>query len=62
MLVLSRRVGERVRIRAPDGTLLWIMLVDVDPRKARVGIEAPRDWDVRREELLPPGERAPAAP
>ena len=51
MLVLSRKIQERIKI-GPD---IWITLVDIDRNKVRIGIEAPKDVIVTREELLPEG-------
>lgn len=59
MLVISRRVGQRLRIRARADVDVWISIQDVDRGKIRLGIHAPRDVEVLREELvpvLPPGE------
>ena len=47
MLVLSRKVGERICI-GPDIT---ITLVRIGPNCVRLGVEAPRDVNVVREEL-----------
>jgi carbon storage regulator len=47
MLVLSRRSGERIII---DGRIT-IVVVEVRGRHVRLGIEAPKDVSVRREEL-----------
>lgn len=52
MLVLSRKTGERIRILTPKGEVIWVTIVDVDRGKVRVGIEAPRDIVVHREELI----------
>lgn len=49
MLVLSRKLGERIWI----GDDVCITLVDIDRGKVRVGIEAPRAVPVYREEVLP---------
>lgn len=48
MLVLSRRLGEKIRI----GDNIWITVVDIDRGKIRLGIEAPNDVPVHRKELL----------
>ena len=48
MLVLSRKLGEKVWI----GKNICITVVDIDRGKIRLGIEAPRDIDVFRAELL----------
>lgn len=56
MLVLSRKKGERIRI-AED---IWITVVEIQPNKIRLGVEAPRDVEVMREELLPRPEQKSA--
>jgi carbon storage regulator len=61
MLVLSRKLGEKIFI----GENICITVVDIDRGKIRLGIEAPRDVPIFRQELLPlkasPGEAAPAS-
>ena len=47
MLVLSRKVGERIRI----GQNIFITLVRSSDGKARIGIEAPQEVDVVRTEV-----------
>ena len=49
MLVLSRKLGEKICI----GENICITVVDIDRGKIRLGIEAPRDVPVFRQELLP---------
>lgn len=58
MLVLSRKLGEKIYI----GDNICITVVDIDRGKIRLGIEAPRDVPIYRQELLPlkNGEPAPA--
>ncbi len=51
MLVLSRLVGERIFITAPDGTRLTIALCDLERGKAKIGVDAPDDWTIHREEV-----------
>lgn len=48
MLVLSRRLGEKIKI----GNDIWITVVDIDRNKVRIGIEAPRDVFIARKELV----------
>lgn len=48
MLVLSRKRGERIMI----GEDICITIVDVDGPKVRVGIVAPRDVEVYRQEIF----------
>jgi carbon storage regulator len=47
MLVLSRKVGESVII----GEGIVVQVLEVCGRRIRLGIEAPRDVPVRRQEL-----------
>ena len=52
MLVLSRRLNERVRIALPDGRHGWITVADIDRAKVRLGFLFPADVEVLREELI----------
>ena len=47
MLVLTRRLNERIFI----GDNIIITLVDIDRGKVRIGIDAPNDLRVDREEV-----------
>jgi carbon storage regulator len=47
MLVLTRRVGESIRI---DGDIV-VKVVDLDSRHVKLGIEAPKNVSVNREEI-----------
>jgi carbon storage regulator len=49
MLVLSRKLGEKIII----GDNITITVVDIDRGKIRLGIEAPREVPIFRQELLP---------
>ena len=53
MLVLSRKLGEKILIGDPAEPRITITVVDIDRGKIRLGIEAPREVPVFREELLP---------
>lgn len=56
MLVLSRSLLEKIVIEVPpsDKTRRIVVAVtDIDRGKVRIGIQAPRDMPVWREELLP---------
>jgi carbon storage regulator len=55
MLVLSRKKNERIHI----GGGVVITVVRVDGDKVRLGIDAPKEISVLREELIP--TRKPAA-
>lgn len=56
MLLISRREGQRFVVRFGDREA-WLTVCDISGGKVQVGIEAPRDVEVVREELLPEGER-----
>ena len=58
MLVLSRKLGEKIYI----GENICITVVDIDRGKIRLGIEAPRDVPIYRQELLPLKAAAEGAP
>lgn len=63
MLVLSRKLGEKIFI----GPNICITVVDIDRGKIRLGIEAPGDVPIYRQELLPltpqpNGDAKPEAP
>jgi carbon storage regulator len=58
MLVLTRKEQERVRVRVA-GVDVWVRVVRIEGDRVRLGFEAPRDVDVRREELIPAGEGGP---
>ena len=49
MLVLSRKLGEKIYISEN----ICITVVDIDRGKIRLGIEAPRNVPIFRQELLP---------
>ena len=57
MLVLTRKKGDKVRLRLPDGTTVWVVLVESRGGRVRLGFDAPREAEISRGELLPEGER-----
>lgn len=58
MLVLSRKLGEKIYIN--DN--ICITVVDIDRGKIRLGIDAPRDVPIYRQELLSTPEDGADAP
>ena len=56
MLVLSRKLGEKIYI----SDNICITVVDIDRGKIRLGIEAPRDVPIFRQELVSAPHVAPA--
>jgi len=56
MLVVSRKLGERIRI----GKEIEVVVVKIDRNQIRLGVAAPRDVEVYRHEIAPPGRRTSA--
>jgi carbon storage regulator len=56
MLVLSRKVGEKIHI----GDDIVLTVVYIDKGKVRLGVDAPRNVSVLRDELLPAQGKAPS--
>ena len=52
MLVLSRKLGQKFQV----GQDVRITIVKIDRNSVRIGIEAPGDVAVYREEIVPLGE------
>ncbi len=60
MLVLSRRVGERIVIGSgPDAVVVEVL--EIRPGQVRLGFHAPPEVEIMREELLD-RESRPQAP
>ncbi|ADG68820.1 carbon storage regulator [Planctopirus limnophila DSM 3776] len=55
MLVLSRKPGEKILI----GENVTVTIVRIGPNTVRLGIEAPRDMNIVREELCTGEDSAP---
>jgi carbon storage regulator len=55
MLVLSRKLGEKILI----GENICVTVVDIDRGKIRLGVEAPRDVPIFRQELLDQKQQKP---
>jgi carbon storage regulator len=55
MLVLSRKPGEKILVELPGGETMEIVVVRIGPNTVRIGIDAPRTMNIRREELVSEG-------
>jgi carbon storage regulator len=51
MLVLTRMRDEKIVITTPDGIRITLMVIAIRCDKVRLGIEAPKDVAVHREEV-----------
>lgn len=60
MLVLTRRPSERIYIQTADGEV-WIELLGITRDSARLGITAPRQCAVERQEVRERKEAAERA-
>lgn len=57
MLVLSRKLGEKIVINEN----ITLTVVSIERGKVRLGIEAPKEIPIFRSELLAPPAQEPAA-
>ena len=51
LLVISRRRDEVIDMLLPDGTVIEVMVCDVQPGKVRIGVRAPANVTILRREL-----------
>ena len=49
MLVLARKIGEHLNIRRCD-ELIRITVVRIGDEKVRIGVDAPIEWNIARDE------------
>jgi carbon storage regulator len=54
MLVLSRKMSERIRIERDGEKPIILTAVRIGPNNVRIGIEADRSWNIVREEIASP--------
>ena len=54
MLILTRHIGEKVKI----GDDVTLTVVDLRGKQVRIGIQAPRDIEIDREEIRKRKQRA----
>lgn len=64
MLVLSRKLGERVHLidRETKEVIATVLVVDIDRNKIRLGLQAEQGIQIYREEILPAGTSVPGRP
>ncbi len=55
MLVLSRKAGEKIFI----GDRISVTVVRIAPGVVRLGVEAPAEYNIVRQELVAPAAAAP---
>ena len=51
MLILERKIDERIRVTM-GGIEVWIQIVEVRYGRVKVGIDAPREAVIQREEII----------
>ena len=51
MLILERKSNEAIIIESPSGDIIEIHFLDTTRGKAKVGIDAPEDYSILRDEL-----------
>jgi carbon storage regulator CsrA len=54
MLVLSRKLDEKITVFGPDGQqLMELVIVNIDHGKVRLGVKADKALAIYRNELIP---------
>lgn len=53
MLILSRQSGGAITIRTPAGEVITVAILTIDGGKAKVGIDAPKDFSITRTDVSP---------
>jgi carbon storage regulator CsrA len=52
MLVLTRKDGEKIKITCADGTEITVHTVRVEPHRVHIGIEAPDNVNILRDDAV----------
>lgn len=60
MLVLTRKPTEVIRLKLPDGRFIDITNVRMSTGACRIGVDAPKDVEIVRGELIASGVVIPA--
>jgi sRNA-binding carbon storage regulator CsrA len=58
MLRVDRHIGEALIIETPEGPVRVVVTANLTPGRVSLGIDAPRDWPILREELKTFNERS----
>ena len=56
MLILGRKLGERIRLTV-NGVTIWVEVNRISANDVRIGITAPKEVAIEREEII--GQEAP---
>ena len=51
MLRVDRHIGEALIIETPEGPVRVVVTANLTPGRVSLGIDAPREWPIVREEL-----------
>lgn len=57
MLKLARRPGESIVINLPDGQTIVVLVYALHGKQVRLGIDAPKEVEILRQELVSNVER-----
>ena len=52
MLILGRKLKERIRLTTPDGIVVWVSVERTGKQDCRIGITAPLAVEIVREEVI----------
>lgn len=52
MLILERKLNEIITIETPSGEVIDIHLMETHRGKAKIGVDAPHDYLILRDELI----------
>ena len=52
MLILERKTDEAIIITTPSGDTIEINMLDTSRGRAKIGINAPHDYEILRDELI----------
>ena len=52
MLVLTRKLNESIEVATPSGEIINLKITQIDGNHVKVGVTAPLDCAIMREELL----------